>query len=211
MIEDAEQVAQLPWVRAIRPMRAPYREPLSPNSTLVVWHVDVEFQEWTIPPELTARWREKEPNNNETWRKRPLVIGTDSGCKYSCGEVELAARLRRAGFSAQWVSEWSVYPHVDCWRKYCVKRNEIEDDAPELWAFDHNLRARSERKGGELGRSGGHPDIAAWKTGKQDFVFMEYKGPDDKMKKKQEEWARALLDETPDRVAYLAVRGIVSR
>jgi hypothetical protein len=206
VLDTPEEVAALPWVKAIRPAGAPYRAALSTDPTFVVWHVDVEFEQWEIPPDLKVRWQGKTENNNETWRKRPLIAGTDSGCRYSCGEVELAARLRRAGYQSSWVSEWSGYPHVDCWRPFCVKRSEIENDAPELWAFDHNLRTRAEKTGVDLGRRGGHPDVAAWKS-RKDLVYIEYKGPGDSINEKQEAWARALLDQVRDRLPYLAVWG----
>jgi hypothetical protein len=205
---DADVVAQLPWIKAIRPTKAPYQASSSGGSSAVVWHVEVEFQQWIIPPDLGVRWRENTPNNNETWRKRPLAVGNDSGCKYSCGEVELAARLQHAGYQARWISEWSGYPHVDCWKRFCVKRNELEHVAPELWAFDHNLRAKAERAGINLGRSGGHPDVAAWKSGQSELVFLEYKGPGDKINKKQEGWARVLEELSRDRVAYVVVKGV---
>ena len=210
MFDQPGEVAELPWVKALRPVGAPYREPLSAGSEFAVWHVDVEFKQWPIPPELKARWRADAPNNTETWRKRPLAAGVDSGCKYSCGEVELAARLRKAGYNAMWVSEWSGYPHVDCWRKYCVKRSEIEGEAPELWASDHNVRARAEKNGIDLGVRGGHPDVVAWKSERGDFVYLEYKGPGDKIKKKQEDWARAILGQVIDRLPYVVVKGMFS-
>lgn len=210
MIDDPEQVAHLPWVQAIHPVGSPYFARLSQHSDLHVWHVDVEFQNWPIPPELAKRWRESAANIRETWRKRPLAVGEASGCTYSCGEVEIAARLRKAGYQSQWISEWSGYPHVDCWKKFCVKRSEIKDGVPELWAFDHNVRMKCESRDVEIGKRGGHPDVAAWKIGDRDFVFIEYKGPGDKINKKQDLWARAVLAQNPHRLAYVAVKGTFS-
>jgi hypothetical protein len=46
--------------------------------------------------------------------------------------LELAARLKRAGYQSNWVSEWSTYEHVECWRSLCLKRTELEERAPEL-------------------------------------------------------------------------------
>jgi len=207
MHHDPEAVASLPWVQAILPKGKPYWEKLSSYSDLHAWHVDVEFREWPIPPELVARWAEKRANTNDTWRKRPLAVGEYSGCPYSCGELELTARLKKAGYQSFWVSEWKTFEHVACWRPLCVKRNELEERAPELWAHDHNLRMRAEARSVYLGKGGGHPDVGAWKTGVRDFVFVEYKGPGDTVNEKQDLWAQSLMATTTDRLAYVVARG----
>lgn len=106
----AEEISALPVVRALRPVGKPYLARLSEHSDLKVWHADVQFEEWAIPPTLASRWSNKEANVAETWQKRPLAVGADSGCIYSCGEVEIAARLRNAGFESYWMSEWSGFP-----------------------------------------------------------------------------------------------------
>lgn len=207
MFDSPENVASLPWVKAIRPVGSPYRARLSEHSALEAWHVNVQFREWPIPPELAKRWKDKVPNNNETWRKRPLAVGESSRCSYSCGEVELVARLRKAGYHAQWMSEWSGYPHVACWGAFCVKRSELEEREPQLWANDHNLRMRAEARDMDLGKRGGHPDVVAWRTGDRDFVFIEYKGPGDEINRKQDLWAQAVLAQVPDRLPYIVAKG----
>jgi hypothetical protein len=130
---------------------------LSDHSGLQVWHLDIELEEFAIPQELAARWSEREAHVAETWQKRPLVVGHDSGYPYSCGEVELAARLRTAGYEAYWISEWSGFKHVPAWEPFCIKRNEFKARAPQLWEYDQAVR---DGAGYDLGTSGGHPDIA---------------------------------------------------
>src|SRR5688572_55933 len=89
----ADEVLALPWVQALRPSGHAYLSRLSEYSDLEVWHVPVLFREWAIPLNLVKRWTDKKTNSNETWNKRPLAVGEASACEYSCGEVELTARL----------------------------------------------------------------------------------------------------------------------
>ena len=185
---NADEVAILPSIESLRPIRFPSRKQLSNHSDLVVWHIDVEFEEWRPSDAVAARWTDSRLDAQETWRKRPLAKGRDSGCPYSCGEVELAARLRGAGFEAFWVSEWAGFPHVDCWRPFCVKRPELRTRLPEVWEFDQRLRSRATSASNGLGKSGGHADIVAWRAGEGGFVFLEFKGPGDTIRAKQDTW-----------------------
>jgi hypothetical protein len=153
--------------------------------------VDVPFGEYAISPAQADRWKNARIDAAETWRKRPLVTGTDSGCIYSCGEVELAARFRAAGYEAFWISEWSAFPHWPAWEPFCVKRSELRDRLPQVWEHDHALRARFPELA--LGKGGGHPDVVAWQPGTQDLYFVEYKGPGDSINAKQNAWASAFL------------------
>lgn len=204
----ARDILQYPWVAALKPKGEPYLDRLSAHSEFVTWHVNVGLERWPIPAHLEARWKDNKRNNSETWRKRPLVRGIDSGCAYSCGEVEIAARLKNAGFQARWVSEWSTYPHVACWQSFCVKRRELEETEPELWAADHNLRTRSGGRHETLGKVGGHPDVAAWRSQK-DIVYVEYKGPRDPVNEKQDAWAQEVIAQNPGRFCYLAAHGLI--
>jgi hypothetical protein len=207
MDETVEEVARLPWVQAVRPVQAPYRERLSRYSDLIVWHLDVEFPEWPIPPAWTARWQNKQTKESDTWRKSPLAVGVDSGCEYSCGEVELAARLRNAGYDGFWVSEWCGFPHVSCWEPYCVKRNELKERAPTLLAFDQQLRASAVTTRAVLGTRGGHPDVGFWLPSTHEHLYIEYKGPGDSINAKQDSWAQAIHKQENSRLAYVVVRG----
>ncbi|MFN2397950.1 MAG: VRR-NUC domain-containing protein [Gemmatimonadaceae bacterium] len=203
-------ILRIPWVQALRPRGEPYCAGLSRYSEFLAWHVDIGFTLWPITPEQQLKWKVDKANNDETWRKRPLVVGEDSGCgPFSCGEVEVAARLKKAGFNAKWVSEWSGYQHVECWRRYCVKRSDLEDEEPELWAADYNLRMKAGVIGDQLGKRGGHPDVAAWRS-QDDIVYVEYKGPTDSINEKQDIWARELIRQNPKRFCYLAAHGVIN-
>ena len=202
----ADEVSALPIVRALRPIATPHLTSLSGHSDLVVWHVDVEFEEWAIPPALAARWSDKESSVADTWQKRPLAAGIDSGCIYSCGEVEIAARLRNAGFESYWISEWSGFPHVEAWEPFCIKRSEFSARAPDLWQYDQDLRTDPRNASRGLGRSGGHPDVAC--VTPEGNVYLEYKGPGDSIKPKQNSWATAVVEREHPRLSYLAVRGL---
>jgi hypothetical protein len=198
---------QLPWLQALLPVRPASLEQLSNHSPLKVWHVDVEFKTWVVPDEIAQRWADSKTNNDETWRKRPLTVTDDSTCAYACGEVEIARRLRRAGFQAYWISEWSGFPHVEHWREFCVKRSELRKHLPQVWSFDQRVRAAAADLGVALGGSGGHPDVVAWEPGSSDYVFLEYKGPNDAIREKQNQWANVMVEMASPRLAYLAVRG----
>lgn len=200
----SDSIAALPYIRALRPTVSPRLERISPEADVEAWHVDVDFEEWVVPEDLAERWADRDANVAETWQKRPLAAGTDSGAPYSCGEVELVARLRNAGYSAHWMSEWVGFPHVPHWQSYCIKRNEFRDRLPELWRFDEALR-RGSPHATRLGRSGGHPDIVAVTS--DGPVYFEYKGPGDTIRAKQALWAATLLERERDRVPYFVVRG----
>ena len=88
-----------------------------------------------------------------------------------------------------------------------MKRSELKERLSNVWAFDQRLRAAAGQRGVSLGRSGGHPDIVAWEPGGSEYVFLEYKGPGDSIKRKQNHWAQTLLDMTAPPITYVAVRG----
>ena len=199
-------VLSLPWIQAIQPVRDPYRRRLSPHSDLEVWHVDIELPRWPMPPELKLRWASDEDANvRDTWRKRPLVDSLDPGWPYHCGEVELALRLRKRGLHAYWVSEWSGFPHISAWEDFCIKRSELKARCQRAWEFDHELRGTAVQPG--LGRRGGHPDVVAWGEGSEHLVYLEFKGPGDKIRPKQNLWARCILELETNRLPYVAVMG----
>lgn len=203
----ADEVSTERWVQALRPVSPPYLAQLSSHSSIRAWHVNVEFEEWTPSSEWVARWADKNTYVAETWQKRPLAVGIDSAQVYSCGEVEIVARLRGAGMEAYWISEWSGFEHVPFWRAYCVKRSELRERLPSVFEFDQELRS-SGGQGPALGARGGHPDIVAWNTDANgDPIYLEYKGPNDSINAKQNAWAQALNERVRDRLAYAVVRG----
>lgn len=207
MTIEPRRILENPVVKALRPVELPYLDRLTVDADLHVWHIDVNFEEFSIPPHLRVRWSDSDVNTAETWRKRPLAMSDNGELPYSCGEVELVARLRRAGIEAVWISEWSGFPHVDIWRSHCVKRSEFRQRAPAVWEFDRQLRAESSHREA-LGGSGGHPDIAA--VTPRGYVFLEYKGPGDLIRPKQRMWAETLIARESPRLVYLVIRGFFS-
>ena len=206
---EKARVLESPWVQALEPAGDPFVAPLIPGMPLEVWHVPVAFVPWTAPATLSEAWRSnKKQFVAETWQKAPLVQGLHSGCAYSCGEVELAARLRSKEFDAVWISEWSGFPHVDCWREFCIKRSEFQARSPILWKEDQALRSEASKSGINLGARGGHPDVGAARPGERP-VYIEYKGPGDKIKPKQYDWALALQQNERD-LRYVAAYGKLS-
>ncbi len=205
----AADVSALAWVKALRPTHELYRAPLSPHADSEVWHVDVEFSLYSPTEAQKLRWADDDCDVAETWRKRPLVVGRDSGCDYSCGEVELTARLRSAGMQAFWMSEWSAFPHVGDWESFCVKRSELSARVPALHARDLWLRTRARAMGIELGGAGGHPDVVAWSDPDATYWYIEYKGPGDEIKPKQSSYAHALTKLAEGEVSYVAVKASV--
>lgn len=203
-----QNVLGIPWVQALEPTADPFIAPLMPGLPLQVWHIPVQFVQWEAPAQLASRWAsDKKTWVAETWQKAPLVRGVHSGCEYSCGEVELAARLRTSDYEAAWVSEWSGFPHVMCWREICIKRSELKNRRADLWQADQALRSSAAAMDIDLGERGGHPDVGVALSNAPP-VYIEYKGPGDKIKPKQYDWARALIAASTD-LRYIAAYGKV--
>ncbi|GLC27764.1 VRR-NUC domain-containing protein [Roseisolibacter agri] len=195
------------WLDVLEPLSVPYRSHLSQGSDLLTWHLEAQFRAFHVTADWQARWEHAAAAAADTWNKRPLLAGTDSGCPYSCGEVELVARFRTAGYTAYWISEWSGFPHVPSWQPFCIKRSELRERLPNVWEHDRALRSRFPDL--DLGPSGGHPDVVAWRPGATEFRFVEYKGPGDSIRPKQAAWATALLRIAEDDASYAVVIGRV--
>ncbi len=195
------------WVNALKPNEPPRMDRLSEHSELKVWHTRLVFDRYEPSASENARWAQKSVRDAQTWGKSPLLIGRESGCGYSCGEIEIAARLRKAGYDAYWISEWSAFPHVRDWEPWCVKRTELRGRLPSVWEFDRRLRNQFQDLA--LDQQGGHPDVVAWSASRDELFYVEYKGPSDRMKPKQNRWAQALSRLDPDVHRYVAARGIV--
>lgn len=194
------------WVHVLRSDSEPYCDMLSVHTALVAWHLDLRFERYVPTPEEQARWADSHSKSSETWNKL-LLVGRESGCRYSCGELEIAARLRATGYQAFWISEWSGFQHVPEWKPFCLTRKELRERLPKVWEFDKSLREQFPQL--RLGTSGGHPDVVAWLPGSETFVFVEYKGPGDSINEKQAAFATALHLADPDTHRYAVVRGTV--
>lgn len=193
------------WATAFGPGATPTLTRLSAHSDLMAWHVEATFEELRRR-DWPARWSDERTMNAETWRKRPILSGSSSQLLYSCGEVELVARLRAAGYEAFWISEWSGFAPVAEWKGYCVTRNQLRETLPEVWAIDRRIRTSEP----SLGLRGGHPDIVAWRPEMSCVYYAEYKGPGDTINPKQNSWVRAMYA-SGVAASYVAVAGTVIR
>ena len=78
-----------------------------------------------------------------------------------------------------------------------------------IWECDQELRKNAAQIEIDLGKRGGHPDVAAWQLGNKDLIYFEYKGPGDSIGPKQEKWIRAILNQAQGQLPYLIVNGII--
>jgi hypothetical protein len=153
------------WLQALRPVADCRLEPIQPHSRVVVWHVPLEFSRWT------PSHGEREPTPAERYRKTPIV-GDDG--QWTVAEIALVRRLRDAGWRARWFDNFERAPQD--WNRWIVE--------PELPV---SLRKIAKKKRGR-------PDVVAWRGDSlSDVVFVEYKGPRDKVHDHQKMWFRNAL------------------
>jgi hypothetical protein len=172
---------------------------ISKDLDLKVIHFSIDFNLYESTLEQKNRWSKKEFNAAETWRKRPLFKSIDQNIPYSCGEIEIAATLQHAGLDSVWVSEWSGFPYVPSWKRYHVKRSELKQRRLSIWSFDEDLRKFGHSE--NLGKRGGHPDIALFDKN-LNHCFIEYKGPGDKINAKQILWADNISKMYPNEIRF---------
>ena len=107
-----------------------------------------------------------------------IIIGADGN--WTVAEIELVRRLRDAGWHAGWVDTFGSAPKE--WAEWLVKPSALPS------ALSHFI-SEIERA---TGRNGGKPDVVAWRGNSlAEAVFLEYKGPTDKINQKQVEWLQA--------------------
>jgi hypothetical protein len=157
------------WLNALQPAAQPKLLALSPAANAKVWHVPVQFVPWQQP--------EGEPplSRKDTYGFKAQIVGSDNA--RVVGEIELALRLRKAGYRAYWIDTFGSAP--DFWRKYIAKPDQLPAWLSRIF---NEIRAR----GGK--RIGGAPDVVAWKDANEQAYFIEYKGPKDKIRIGQEAW-----------------------
>jgi hypothetical protein len=106
----------------------------------------------------------------------------------SVGEVEIAWRLRRAGYKAYWVDLVGAAPPI--WR------GSWTCGLYELPVWLQQLCSRVGKRG--------WPDVVAWKEATKEVRFVEYKGLKDAINKNQDIWFRtALKSAAIDRNSYV--------
>lgn len=162
------------WLADLRPVERPQLRPLATNPSVLAWHATVAFQRWMPAPGAPkSLWA-------ETYGKTQIVSG--DGAR-SVAEIELTCRLREAGWNAGWMDTFGSAPGA--WAKWLVKPSAL----PAL------LRDTLERIGSDRKTGGyGQPDLVAWRgSSLGEAVFVEYKGPSDRIRPKQDSWYRAAL------------------
>ena len=163
------------WLSIICPLPSCQLEPLTPGSDQLAWHATLTFMKWSpIPNELP-------PNRTERYGKT-LVTGGDG--KRSVVEIELTRRLREAGWQAGWIDSFGQAPKV--WAEWIIRPGSFPS---ALGDFITEVDRLTSRKSGK-------PDIMAWQDDSiAKVVFIECKGPGDKIHQRQEQWLKAALCE----------------
>lgn len=98
-------------------------------------------------------------------------------------EIELVRRMRESGWQAGWVDTFGSAPKK--WVEWIIEPSSLPSPLCESYqtitqAAGHN--------------GGGKPDIVAWRgESLADAVFLEYKGPNDRVRVGQDAWFRAAL------------------
>ena len=167
------------WAALLGAAGAPYLDRLSDHSDFRAWHVDVEFQPWLPAAGATI-------TRKETYGWKPQVVPTDphlaGGVGRSVGEVEVACRLRAAGFDAAvWTDAFGSAP---AWWSRWIRC------PPALPASVRRLdeRVRSGHPSLLRDGTGGWPDVVAYRdvaavtdalraAADGALLFVEYKGP----------------------------------
>jgi hypothetical protein len=173
LVEDSETSAPL-WLSVLEPVGQCLLKPLIPGNNVLAWHANLAFTRWSPPPGASKlSW-------SVTYGK--TQIACDDGTR-TVAEIELVRRLREAGWRAGWVDTFGSAPHV--WNEWLVKPNSLP--LPLRASYEAITRAA-----GSTG--GGKPDIVAWQgESLADAVFVEYKGPSDRVRPGQDIWFRAAL------------------
>jgi hypothetical protein len=106
----------------------------------------------------------------------------DNG-RWSVAEIELVRRFRAAKWSAGWIDTFGSAPSA--WASWLVDPGELP--APLRRAFNAITEDAS-------ARGGGKPDVIAWRGDSlSDAVFIEYKGPSDRVRPGQDAWLESAL------------------
>ena len=162
------------WLQLVRPVSDPRLQPIVPSSRSSCWYVEVEFQRHRLPPGATK------PPWGETYGKTQIV-GDDG--QWSVAEIELVRRFRAAGWSAGWIDTFGSAPSR--WSSWLVDPGEL----PTLLRRSFNAITDDASVTG-----GGMPDVIGWRGDTlSDAVFVEYKGPSDRIRPGQDAWLEAAL------------------
>lgn len=180
------------WIQLLRPVTAPILQPVVPGSRASAWYVELAFRRFALPPSTAkAPW-------SVTYGKTQ-IIGDDGS--WSVAEIELARRFRAGGWSAGWIDTFGSAPKV--WASWLVHPGELA--TPLRRAFN----AITEDAGFN---GGGKPDVIAWRGDTlEDAVFVEYKGPSDRIRAGQDAWLEAALKKGMAQDQFLVAKWPKSR
>ena len=144
-----------------------------------VWSVHLRFSAYDHPALANLTRRERW----STDYGKPLVesMGKDGPAQGSCAEVEVARRLRSAGWDAWWSDGYGQAPVR--WKPWVRRVSE--------WGGPVGSLLRDIRRRREDGASGGVPDVVAVRAGH--VVFVECKGPGDRTSRSQLLWLAATV------------------
>jgi hypothetical protein len=177
------------WLAALQPVGQCVLRPLRRGSDVLAWQATVEFVRWSAPPDaVPLPW-------HVTYGKTP-IIGQDG--QQTVAEIELVRRLREAGWRAGWVDRFGAAPTA--WARWIVQASTLPSP----------LRASYEAIADHAGSSG-VPDVIAWRgESLGEAVFVEHKGPSDRIRSGQEAWLRAArqIGMSPDQFAVAKWPGL---
>lgn len=177
-----------PWIEAIgarvlgpRPFAPRSRKTprLGPASEMT--HLELPLERWDGP---IGDWAE------HFGKGRGQVKSLDGAAPLrSCTEVETAKRLRLVRDHAFWFNNYASDKFPDLWRAWTKQPH----DEPAEWLGD--LDAAIRRR--VASKRGGLPDVVAWNDERPlaTAIFMECKGPRERIGANQEDWLWAALQE----------------
>ncbi len=178
-MKTTDWLEALPGTKSKAPFAAVQRGRSSMGSPPVVVHVEIPYRQWEGP---IGPWAE------HFGKGRQQVYTLDGGEPVrSCNEVEVAKLLRAAGRCAYWVSCYNPSKLPDIWRPYALAPKAMPD---WLQQIDGKIRSRTGHP------KGGIPDVVSWDASdpRGTVVFVECKGPKEKIKKNQEDWVCATIE-----------------
>ncbi len=174
------------WLTDLRPVGECRIERLLPGGDAIAWQVVLNFERWSPPPGTPKlQWQ-------VTYGK--TLIARNDG-QWTVAEIELVRRLRAAGWQAGWLDAFGSAPPA--WQEWLMK--------PELLPSPLGEFLRTTSADGKSRR--GQPDIIARRDGSlATAVFVEYKGPGDKVRPGQNAWFRAALNAGMKREQFAVAR-----
>lgn len=174
------------WLTDMRPVGECRLESLLPGSADLAWHVVLDFEPWRPPPGTPKLpWQ-------VTYGKT-LIVANDG--QWTVAEIELVRRFRDAAWQAGWLDTFGSAPRG--WKEWLRKRESLPSTLRDF------LHTTSPDGKGRRGR----PDIIAWRDDSlAAAVFVEYKGPGDKVRPEQGAWFEAALKAGMKREQFAVAR-----